>query len=153
MGDTEIKITKQKKLQLEKELYELEEVQSKQLASDLEDARNESLSDETTVVTRLLEEKEALDSRVAEIKHILSISKVLRERKHKKVELGCEVVLQVGRKKLTFRLVDAIESDPLKHYISDDSPLGKELINAKLGDTISLKLRDGVVEYKVLEVC
>jgi transcription elongation factor GreA len=156
MEEEKLKITKEKKLELEKELFDLEENKSKQLASDLEDARSDALSDETTVVSRLLEDKKTLDSRIAEIKDILLHAQVLHDNGHKKrdiIELGCEVLVKVGRKTLKFKLVDSIESDPFKNHISDESPLGMKLINSKLGDTISLKLDDKVVEYKILDIC
>ena len=152
MKDTKIKITKEKKLQLEKELNLLETVKSKELASELEDARNDALSDENSIVTNLLEDKKVLDSRIIEIREILSNSEEIKAHKHKKIEIGSEVVLQLGRKKLTFRLVDSIESDPLNNLISDDSPLGKLLLKAKLGDEIALEVRGNVVKYKVLKI-
>ncbi len=157
MEDENLKITKEKKTELEKELFDLEEIQSERLASDLEDARSDSLSDETTAVSRLLEDKKNLDSRIAEIKNILLYAQVLDDddvhKKHDIIELGCEVLVKVGRKTLKFKLVDSIESDPFKNHISDESPLGRKLINSKLGDTVRLNLDDRIVEYKILDIC
>jgi transcription elongation factor GreA len=152
MKDTKIQITKEKKLQLEEELTHLETVQTNELAAELEEARKESLSDETSLVTNLLEEKKVLEKRVAEIKEILSNVEVIKAHKHKKIEIGSEVILQLGRKRMTFKLVDSIESDPLNNQISDDSPLGKLLLEAKVGDEITLDVRGKIVKYKVLKI-
>jgi len=54
---------------------------------------------------------------------------------------------------LEFKLVSSLEADPLKNYISDDSPLGKRLLKAKLGDTVTVIVRTNIIRYKILEVC
>jgi hypothetical protein len=43
----------------------------------------------------------------------------------------------------TYHLVGTIEADPLANKISDLSPLGKAIINAKQGSTVRVKTEDG----------
>ena len=43
----------------------------------------------------------------------------------------------------TYHLVGTIEADPLVNKISDLSPLGKAIINAKQGSTVRVKTEDG----------
>ncbi|KKQ02692.1 MAG: Transcription elongation factor GreA, partial [candidate division WS6 bacterium GW2011_WS6_36_26] len=45
------------------------------------------------------------------------------------------------------------ESDPMKGYISEGSPLGKALLKAQVGKTVSYKVKEKKFEYKILEIC
>jgi transcription elongation factor GreA len=54
---------------------------------------------------------------------------------------------------MELRLVSSLEADPLKNYISDKSPLGKKLLNAKVGDVVEVKVRENKIRYKILEIC
>ena len=46
----------------------------------------------------------------------------------------------------------ASEADSLNGSISNESPLGKALIGAKKGETVSVEAPVGVIKYKVLEI-
>jgi len=70
-----------------------------------------------------------------------------------KINIGSEIKVDFKGKKTTMKIVSSVEADPLKNYISNESPLGKALMKAKLGDTVKLKVDGNTIEYKVLEVC
>ena len=44
------------------------------------------------------------------------------------------------------------EAYSLKGKISNDSPVGKALIGAKVGDVVNVETQVGVLQYKVLEI-
>ena len=44
------------------------------------------------------------------------------------------------------------EANSLGGKISNESPVGKALIGAKVGDTVQVETQAGVIEYKVLEI-
>ena len=53
---------------------------------------------------------------------------------------------------LEYRIVGSTESDILKGLISNESPLGKALIGAKIGQVVEVESTEGVATYKVLEI-
>ena len=53
---------------------------------------------------------------------------------------------------MEFRLVGSTEANSLEGKISNESPVGKALIGAKKGDTVSVEMPSGVMEYKILEI-
>ncbi len=150
-----ILITQHKKEKLEKELKDLEQVKKPEISSSLETARQNDLSEDTDDLSLILVEKEALERRISELKEILSKAKVFIKRvcNPNKVEIGSEITVENNGKKQVFTLVDSLEADPLKGQISDHSPLGKALMTAKVGSTVSIKVRGKKVDYKVLEIC
>ena len=53
---------------------------------------------------------------------------------------------------MVFTIKGASEADSLNGSISNESPLGKALIGAKKGETVSVEAPIGVIKYKILEV-
>ena len=44
------------------------------------------------------------------------------------------------------------EANSLKGKISNESPVGKALIGAKVGDVVEVETQAGLIQYKVLEI-
>ena len=152
--DKKIILSKEKIEELKAELKELEGEDKKELSQTLERARLSDVSEDADDVIVVMRELEKLDERIGEIKDILSNSSVLKKNScsKAKIEIGCEVDVQVGSKKSKFHMVSEIESDPSKGKISDKSPLGKALMKSKEGDTIKIKVSDREIVYKVLKI-
>ena len=53
---------------------------------------------------------------------------------------------------LDYKIVGSTEANSLKGKISNESPVGKALIGAKLGDVVEVETQAGVLKYKVLEI-
>ena len=148
-------ITKGKKKELEKELAELKE-QLADTKNRMEESRNDDSDDDGAMLGIVGEEKQAIEKRIFEVKMVLKNHTIIEENdvcEPGKIELGSEIKVKEGGKIKTFKLVTPIEADPLKNYISDESPVGKKLIKAKVGDKVKVKVRDKTIEYEILEVC
>ena len=57
-----------------------------------------------------------------------------------------------GSRKQEFRLVGPTESDPENGKISHLCPIGKSLMDAKLGDIVSVKTPGGEKKYRVVTI-
>jgi transcription elongation factor GreA len=51
-----------------------------------------------------------------------------------------------------YQLVGSEEADPMNGRISEESPFGKALMGAKVGDVVRVEAPAGTVQYKVLEI-
>ena len=72
-----------------------------------------------------------------------------------KVSLGCTVTLQdlTFDEKLEYKLVGSTESDPANGLLSNESPAGKALLGAKVGDVVEYEsINAGVIKLKVLDI-
>lgn len=70
-------------------------------------------------------------------------------------QLGAVLTLQDlsnGGEEVNFHLVGTHEADVLENRISDESPLGQQLMGKQPGDKVSLTLGRKTVEYQVKEV-
>ena len=148
-------LTKEKKEELEKELKHLEGKKKKEVMESLEQARREDVSEDTEGLSFVLQVKAELERKVADIKALLSNSKIIKKEAcdSSKIDIGSEIKVEFKGKTTKMKIVSFVEADPLKNYISNESPLGKALMKAKLGDTVKLKVDSNTIEYKVLEVC
>ena len=52
-----------------------------------------------------------------------------------------------------YTIVGSTEADPVKSKISDESPVGKALLGASVGDTVTAQLPDGdTADFKILKI-
>jgi transcription elongation factor GreA len=53
---------------------------------------------------------------------------------------------------LTYRVVGSAEADPINGLISDDSPVGRALLGAKIGDEVVAEAPAGELKFKILGI-
>lgn len=95
------------------------------------------------------EEQDRLESRISEVEHVVSNAQIIKKpRANGKVVLGSTVDIKDGGKPKTFQIVGTMEADPLNCKISDESPIGKELLGKAVGDAV--KLNDH--SYKIVKI-
>ncbi len=149
-------ISNEKKKDLIKELKKLQEVDLIDVTNRLEESRREDSDEDDANLGVIGAEKESIQKRIKEINNILDNYEIIEEKNKcepTKIQIGSTVKVKERDKILEFKIVSSIEADPFKNYISDDSPLGKKLLKAKIGDTITIIVRANILRYKILEVC
>ncbi len=67
--------------------------------------------------------------------------------------LGASLTIEDSNgEQIGINLVSTHEVEIFERQISDESPLGKALINQKIGTTVTVKAPTGKLEYKILEI-
>jgi transcription elongation factor GreA len=56
------------------------------------------------------------------------------------------------KEEIEFRIVGSTEANSLQNMISNESPVGKELLGKKVGQTVSIETQAGVIKYKVIDI-
>ncbi len=153
--EKKILLTKEKKAALEEELKNLEGKKLPEISGYLEHARQSDLSDDTDDLSVMLEEKESVDDRIAQIKQTLENCEIIEKESCNPdvVSIGSEIKVKSNGKVQSLKIVSSLESDPSKGYISDKSPIGKALLKAKKNETVKVKVHGKTSEYEVLEIC
>ena len=80
-----------------------------------------------------------LETRIGELENVLNNAQLIRPPKSEErqtAQLGAIVTLDFGGGIDEFMLVGTIEADPAQKKISNESPLGKALIGARVGQTV-----------------
>lgn len=99
------------------------------------------------------EELSFIEGRILEIEEILKNVEVVKNNlNNDKVSLGKEVIVETNGAQLTFKLVGDFEADPTKYKISSTSPIGKALMDKKVGDLIEVSIPAGKSLYKIIDI-
>ena len=100
------------------------------------------------------EEQDRLETRIGELEHVVFNSKLIKKPKSNgRVKLGSTVKLRsADGKSKEFQVVGTMEADPLSGKISDESPIGKVLIDNKVGDKVVIKLPNENSTYKITSI-
>lgn len=128
-----IALTAEGKKELEKELADLiagrpaiaERIATARAFGDL--SENEEYSSARN-------EQKIAEGRILEIQEILKSAKIIRGGKKGTIGLGSVVSLNLGGRNVEYTLVGPTEANPLEGKISNESPIGKLLMNKKAGD-------------------
>lgn len=53
---------------------------------------------------------------------------------------------------IVYKIVGSTEANSLKGKISNESPVGRALLGARIGDVVNVETHSGVLQYKILEI-
>lgn len=137
---------------LKEEYEELTKVKRKEVTDRISKAREFGDVAENSEYDSAKEEQSFVEGRILEIEEILKNAKTINERaKHSVVEMGSRVKVNVDGEKDEFVIVSSVEANPTEGKISNESPVGKALLGAKIGDVVTVA-SSVKSTYKVLEI-
>ena len=141
---------------LEDELEDLKVNQRKAVAAKIKEAREQGDLSENAEYDAAKDEQRDIEARIEEITAILKNADIVDEDEVdlNRISIGCRVkVLDIEYKEeLEFKIVGSTEANSLNGKISNEAPLGKALIGAKVGQKVSVECPAGIIKYKVLEI-
>jgi len=100
-------------------------------------------------------EQAFVEGRIKELEILLATARIVDEEKLPPgvIHVGSKVVVQEdGTDPEEYTIVGAAEAKPLVGRISNESPLGKALMNHKAGETVEVNAPAGPFSVKILEV-
>lgn len=150
-----VQLTQQGKERLEEELRQLLKEKLPQLTQAMQYANEEGDTNEHSEYEDLKEERAYIDNRIREIEYTLEHAILIEEgSKDGTIALGSHVKVQSDDDEddEDWVLVSAEEADSLRGRISDDSPVGQELLGKRKGDTVKVATPGGEVTYTVVDV-
>jgi len=83
-----------------------------------------------------------LESRIVELEYILKNTLLIRPPAGKRqniIDLGAMVKVELDGEIDEFTIVGSLETDPVNHKISNESPIGQALIGKRIGETLAIK--------------
>ena len=141
---------------LEEELQDLKVVKRKEVAQKIKEAREQGDLSENAEYDAAKDEQRDIEARIEEIEKILKNAEVVVEDEVDldKINVGCKVkVYDVEyEEEMEFKIVGSTEANSLEGKISNESPVGKALLGAKVGETVSVEAQAGCIQYKILEI-
>ena len=142
--------------ELEQKLEYLKNVRRKEVAEQIKVARSYGDLSENAEYDEARNEQSLLEGQIQTIENQLKLAVVVEEDEMNfdKVSIGAQIkVLDMEfNEEDTYKILGTVEADPMNNIISNESPMGKALIGAGVGDVVEVEAPDGVIRFKVLEI-
>lgn len=141
---------------LEEELHDLKVNKRKEVAQKIKEAREQGDLSENAEYDAAKNEQRDIELRIEEIDKILKNAEVVIEDEvdFDVINIGCKVrIYDLGLKEeLTYKIVGSTEANSLKGKISNESPLGRQLLGKRVGDIVNVETHGEVIQYQILEI-
>lgn len=137
------------------ELEQLTGPERDALAKRLRDAIQMGDLSENADYHKAKEDQGFLEGRIQELEYLLRNAVVVEETDAPKdvVAVGTRVTVQEEDfDPEVFHMVGAKEADPRNGKISHESPIGRALMDRRVGDTVEVETPGGKINFKILKI-
>jgi len=140
---------------LQEELNYLRKDKRQEVADRLREASDGEDLIENAEYEAAKNEQAFVEGRIKELEILLATAKIIEDKGDSdSIQVGSTVTIQeVGSDdKETFTIVGAAEPQPSEGRISNESPLGRALLNHRKGEEVVVKAPDGDYQVKIVKV-
>ncbi len=126
------------------ELEKLKTVDRPRIVEALKEARAQGDLSENAEYDAARDEQANIEARIKELENIIKNSDVIEINKKTTSNLGKKITVEYDDGFVAeYTLVGSLEADPSEGKISNESPLGKEIVNRRKGDRITIRNESG----------
>ena len=143
-------------LEAENELNELKNVRRPEVIKALKEARALGDLSENAEYDEAKNEQAKLEEQILKLDEKLRKAVIIDE---SQIDLNIVTVGSIVKvfdfdfdEEVEYVIVGSAEADPFEGKISNESPVGKALLGARVGETVEVQVPDGVSKFKVLEI-
>ena len=148
-----IYLTQEGEKKLRAELAELTGPRREELAQRLRSAIQMGDLSENADYHKAKEDQGFLEGRIQEIEATLRMAVIVEKTRSDVVTVGAQVTVQEENfDPESYHLVGAKEADPRNGKISNESPIGRALMDHKVGDTVEAETPGGKIKFKILKI-
>jgi len=147
-------LTPEGEAKLQAEVNELKGPRREELALRLRSAIQMGDLSENADYHKAKEDQGFLEGRIQEIEAILRNTVIIEKTQSRGVIfIGSHVTIQEDDfDPETYHLVGPTEADPRNGKISHESPIGRALMDKKVGDIAEADTPDGIIKFKILKI-
>ena len=147
-------LTSEGAAKLKTELEELKGPRRNELAKRLRSAIQMGDLSENADYHKAKEDQGFLEGRIQEIEYLLRNAVIIEAKSgHDVVGIGSHVTIQEGEEPVeTYHMVGAKEADPRNGKISNESPIGRALLDHRVGDIVQVETPGGKLKFKILKI-
>lgn len=141
-------------VKIKKELDELINTRRPKVQQRIQRAREFGDISENSEYDAALEEQAFIEGKTSDLEEVLRSAELIdtRQKKADFVVIGSTIRVEINDEIHNFTIVGSMEADPAKGMISNESPVGKTLLGAKVGEVIEITVGPVKSKLRVLEV-
>ena len=153
---TKIYLTPQGKKELEEKLEYYKTVRRPEITKKIGEAREFGDLSENAEYDAAKNEQAMIEHEITEMEAKLRECVIINKKDidTSKVNVGCHVTVydEDFDEEVVYQIIGSTESNPLKGLISNESPVGKALLNRKVGEIVDVETPAGVCKLKILKI-
>lgn len=154
--EKEIVLTYNRLKELEAELEYLKTEKRKEVSEKIKVARGFGDLSENAEYDEAKKEQGEVEVKIANMEKMLKNAKVIDEDEidTSKVAVGTKVTIYDVdfEEEVVYEIVGSTEASPDMNKISDESPIGKAIIGAKAGETVTVAAPNGEYQVKIISI-
>ena len=154
MAEKEIIITQEGLARLQSELEHLLSVRRQEVAAKIKRAREMGGTENNAEYDDAKNDQAFVEGRILLLENIVRNAVAIESPASPGVvELGNKVLIENQDGKIEqFTIVGSAEANPVGGRISNESPVGKALLDKRIGDEVEVPTPAGVLKLRILEV-
>ena len=149
-------LTKEGFEKLQDELDYLRTIKRQEVADRLHEAMEGGELIENAEYEAAKNEQAFVEGRIQELERLLATARVIEDDKQKRadtIQVGSTVTIQEdGVDEETYTIVGAAEANPREGKISNESPMGKAILNHRVGDEVQIETPDGSYTVRIVKI-
>ena len=142
-------------LKIEEELNELKTVKRPKVIEAIKDARAQGDLSENADYDAARNDQAELEARIKELEYLVDHAKIIEETKQTGiVGLGSTITINYVEddEEEEYQIVGSLEANPSENRISNESPIGKAVLDKKVGDVVTVDSPGGAFNIKILAI-
>ena len=152
----EFKLTRERLKELEEELNYLKTTREKEVAEQIKEARSFGDLSENSEYDEAKNEQGLVESRIAEIEATLKHAVIVDDSDISTEKVGIGNVVTIldmeMEEEMTFQIVGTSEANIDKGHMSNESPIGKALLDHSIGEVVTAETPSGELQFKILNI-
>ena len=154
--DNRLILTQTDKKKLEDELYDLRVNKRAEVAQEIAEARAHGDLSENAEYDAAKDREAQVNGRINEIEQMLNTATFVDESQASldAVNIGCRVKVydMEYEEEDEYTIVGYTEADPMKLWISSESPIGMALLSHRVGETVEVEIPRGIITLTILDI-
>lgn len=154
--DREVILTEEGHAKLKDEIEYLSGTKRREVAERIKEAREFGDISENSEYDDAKNEQAQVEYRIQQLEQKLRNARVVDTEHLPKdtVSIGSLVTLKDINAKKTreYAIVGSAEADPKKQRLSNESPVGRALLGRKKGETVTIPVPRGAIEYQIVKI-
>ena len=155
-AEREVILTARGLRKIEEELDQLRTVHRKRVADRIRESMHFGEMGENSEFEDAKNEQAFVEGRIEELRQILAMARVIESEDVLTDSVSVGSVVRVKDLETAdeweWNIVGTVEADPAENRISNESPVGKALMQRKIGDVAVVEIPAGVAKYEVLDI-
>ena len=149
-------LTRKGEQQLKDELNELKSVRRREVAEKIKVALSFGDLSENSEYDEAKNEQGMMESRIAEIEQTLAHAQIIDDDDISTETVGIGTTVKILDmdldEEMEFKMVGTKEADLDSGKMSDESPIGRAIIDREVGEEVEIETPQGPVKMKILEI-